>query len=54
MIEVDGEMVRGRKNRWGVINGNLFIKSSILLLIFCLVEDPTHSEFTHLREFLTR
>ncbi|KXN71164.1 cell division/GTP binding protein, partial [Conidiobolus coronatus NRRL 28638] len=38
LIEVNGEMVRGRKNRWGVIN----------------VEDPTHSEFTHLREFLTR
>ncbi|KAG8939876.1 cell division control protein [Tulasnella sp. 424] len=35
---IDGEPVRGRKNKWGVIN----------------VEDETHCEFVHLRNFLTR
>ncbi|KAI4524639.1 Septin-type guanine nucleotide-binding (G) domain-containing protein [Schizophyllum commune] len=37
-VLVDGKPVRGRKNRWGVVN----------------VEDPTHCEFVHLRNFLTR
>ncbi|RKP22657.1 Septin-type guanine nucleotide-binding (G) domain-containing protein, partial [Syncephalis pseudoplumigaleata] len=37
-IVVDGKEVRGRRNRWGVIN----------------VEDETHCEFVHLRNFLTR
>lgn len=35
---IDGRSVRGRKNRWGVVN----------------VEDSTHCEFMHLRNFLTR
>ncbi|KAG1445241.1 hypothetical protein G6F56_009983 [Rhizopus delemar] len=37
-VVVDGKAVRGRKTRWGVIN----------------VEDDTHCEFIHLRNFLTR
>ena len=35
---IDGKTVRGRKNRWGVVN----------------VEDANHCEFVHLRNFLTR
>lgn len=35
---IDGKPVRGRKNRWGVIN----------------VEDENHCEFVYLRNFLTR
>lgn len=35
-VVVNGKEVRGRKNRWGVIN----------------VEDETHCEFSHLRNFL--
>jgi len=38
MVEVDGESVRGRKTRWGVIN----------------VENPDHCEFIQLRTFITR
>ncbi|KAI9593146.1 Septin-type guanine nucleotide-binding (G) domain-containing protein [Syncephalis fuscata] len=37
-VVIDGKEVRGRRNRWGVIN----------------VEDETHCEFVHLRDFLTR
>ncbi|KAI5309484.1 cell division control protein [Ascosphaera atra] len=37
-IIVDGKQVRGRQNRWGVIN----------------VEDESHCEFVYLRNFLTR
>ncbi len=37
-IVVGGRSVRGRQNRWGVIN----------------VEDPNHCEFISLRNFLTR
>jgi len=37
-VLIDGKSVRGRKNRWGVVN----------------VEDPTHCEFVNLRDFLTR
>ncbi|WWC87299.1 uncharacterized protein L201_002187 [Kwoniella dendrophila CBS 6074] len=37
-VIVDGKQVRGRKNRWGVIN----------------VEDERHCEFIYLRNFLTR
>jgi septin 3/9/12 len=37
-IVVDGRQVRGRQNRWGVIN----------------VEDENHCEFVSLRNFLTR
>ncbi|KAF9261472.1 cell division/GTP binding protein [Marasmius fiardii PR-910] len=37
-VIIDGKPVRGRKNRWGVVN----------------VEDSNHCEFTHLRDFLTR
>jgi septin 3/9/12 len=37
-IVVNGKTVRGRQNRWGVIN----------------VEDETHCEFVQLRNFLTR
>ncbi|KAL0263491.1 cell division control protein [Diplodia seriata] len=37
-IVVGGQQVRGRQNRWGVIN----------------VEDETHCEFVALRDFLTR
>lgn len=35
-VVVNGKEVRGRRNRWGVIN----------------VEDETHCEFSHLRKFL--
>lgn len=35
---IEGKSVRGRRNRWGVVN----------------VEDPTHCEFVNLRNFLTR
>ena len=35
---IDGKTVRGRRNRWGVVN----------------VEDSNHCEFVHLRNFLTR
>jgi septin 3/9/12 len=37
-VIIDGKAVRGRKNRWGVVN----------------VEDETHCEFVRLRDFLTR
>lgn len=37
-VVIDGKQVRGRKNRWGVIN----------------VEDEHHCEFIHLRNFLLR
>ena len=37
-VVIDGKTVRGRKNRWGVVN----------------VEDANHCEFVHLRNFLTR
>lgn len=37
-VVIDGKAVRGRKNRWGVIN----------------VEDERHCEFVYLRNFLTR
>ncbi|KAF9023516.1 GTP binding protein [Hymenopellis radicata] len=37
-VIIDGKSVRGRKNRWGVVN----------------VEDPNHCEFVDLRNFLTR
>lgn len=37
-VIIDGKSVRGRKNRWGVVN----------------VESEQHCEFMHLRNFLTR
>lgn len=37
-VTIDGRSVRGRKNRWGVVN----------------VEDENHCEFVQLRNFLTR
>lgn len=37
-VIIDGKSVRGRKNRWGVVN----------------VESEEHCEFMHLRNFLTR
>ena len=37
-VTIDGKSVRGRKNRWGVVN----------------VEDENHCEFVQLRNFLTR
>ncbi|KAH7874867.1 GTP binding protein [Lentinula edodes] len=37
-VIINGAPVRGRKNRWGVVN----------------VEDPGHCEFVNLRNFLTR
>lgn len=37
-IEINGELVRGRKNRWGAIN----------------IEDMNQCEFVYLREFLIR
>lgn len=37
-VVIDGKAVRGRKNRWGVIN----------------CEDERHCEFVYLRNFLTR
>lgn len=37
-VIIDGKPVHGRKTRWGVVN----------------VEDPTHCEFAHLRNFLLR
>jgi septin 3/9/12 len=37
-IVVGGKQVRGRQNRWGVVN----------------VEDENHCEFVYLRNFLTR
>jgi septin 3/9/12 len=37
-VIIGGKAVRGRKNRWGVVN----------------VEDETHCEFVSLRNFLTR
>jgi septin family protein len=37
-VVINGKEVRGRRNRWGVIN----------------VEDENHCEFVHLRNFLTR
>lgn len=37
-VIIDGKSVRGRKNRWGVVN----------------VESEDHCEFMHLRNFLTR
>ncbi|KAG6899805.1 hypothetical protein C0993_006628 [Termitomyces sp. T159_Od127] len=37
-VLIDGKSVRGRRNRWGVVN----------------VENPTHCEFVNLRDFLLR
>lgn len=37
-VIIDGKQVRGRKNRWGVIN----------------IEDENHCEFVYLRNFLNR
>jgi len=37
-VTINGRQVRGRANRWGVIN----------------VEDENHCEFVYLRNFLTR
>jgi septin 3/9/12 len=37
-VIIGGKAVRGRKNRWGVVN----------------VEDEAHCEFVSLRNFLTR
>jgi septin 3/9/12 len=37
-VVIDGKSVRGRKNKWGVVN----------------VEDEKHCEFVYLRNFLTR
>lgn len=37
-VEINGELVRGRKNRWGMIN----------------IEDMNQCEFVYLREFLIR
>ena len=37
-VIIDGKPVRGRKNRWGVVN----------------VDDERHCEFVYLRNFLTR
>lgn len=37
-VMVDGQPVRGRKNRWGVVN----------------VENEQHCDFNYLRNFLTR
>jgi septin 3/9/12 len=37
-VIIDGRSVRGRRNRWGVVN----------------VEDSSHCEFMQLRNFLTR
>ncbi|EST05035.1 Cell division protein GTP binding [Kalmanozyma brasiliensis GHG001] len=37
-VVIDGKQVRGRKNRYGIVN----------------VENESHCEFTHLRNFLTR
>jgi septin 3/9/12 len=37
-VIIEGKSVRGRKNRWGVVN----------------VENENHCEFMHLRNFLTR
>jgi len=38
MANIGGKKVRARKNKWGTVN----------------VEDPSHCEFVHLRDFLTR
>lgn len=37
-VSIDGKLVRGRKNRYGIVN----------------VEDERHCEFVYLRNFLTR
>ena len=37
-VLIDGKQVRGRKNRWGVIN----------------IEDENHCEFVYLRNFMLR
>lgn len=64
-VVIDGKSVRGRRNRWGVINGKFNILSiylnylnGFLMLIFNVyiisVENEDHCEFVHLRDFLTR
>jgi septin family protein len=63
-VVIDGKSVRGRRNRWGVINGkfkiylNCLNSYHYLLLILnvyiILVENEDHCEFVHLRDFLTR
>jgi septin 3/9/12 len=57
-IIVDGKQVRGRQNRWGVINGwfpfyrhHPTFKANNL---YPLVENESHCEFVYLRNFLTR
>lgn len=60
-VVIDGKAVRGRKTRWGVINGKCKILSPLIRknsprspLAQCTVEDEKHCEFVHLRNFLTR
>jgi septin 3/9/12 len=57
-IIVDGKQVRGRQNRWGVINGKQLndIKTlhSRKSTKFLEVENENHCEFVYLRNFLTR
>lgn len=55
-IVVGGKQVRGRQNRWGVVNGTSSVTptSQSPKLINPTVEDETHCEFVYLRNFLTR
>lgn len=54
-IVVGGKQVRGRQNRWGVVNGECSPREYIFpMLIYPKVEDETHCEFVYLRNFLTR
>jgi septin 3/9/12 len=53
-IVVGGREVRGRQNRWGVINGTSHSSLLIFTSNMSLVEDPQHCEFVNLRDFLTR
>ncbi|CAG8503330.1 6404_t:CDS:2, partial [Racocetra fulgida] len=61
-VVIDGKSVRGRRNRWGVINGMLFVCFSTIkyllnnfyqITFLYLVENEQHCEFVHLRDFLT-
>lgn len=55
-IVVGGKQVRGRQNRWGVINGKQFFIYHLFdtRLTSYTVEDENHCEFVYLRNFLTR
>ncbi len=44
-VVVNGRNVRGRQNKWGIINGKLSIYFFLARLLTLAVEDENHCEF---------